>query len=320
MALLNEIRHGLFLPKYDYNFNRPQFTTKLVNTIRIFALQFGLAIILGIIISIVAQAINYDLENNQINQAVEQLSVPMIIFLTVIFAPFTEEISFRLALKYSPFRFGIAFSFTILTVLGILEQFHIYTISFLRVRLDLLEPFAYTLVYIGAGLFVGLLFGIILKAFTSQQAIEKIYKRLFPLLFYFSVIAFGLIHITNYVGFEKIWMYTPILVMPQLVIGLFLGYVRVRYGFGWGVLLHGLHNLAIVFPVLLLKLGSATLQESIGGELNFETVFTETDTLVVLTILLYMLFMFILVVVVLIHAIVEAASNSRKTRLKQANS
>ena len=52
-----------------------------------------------------------------------------------------------------------------------------------------------------------------------------------------------------------------LLVLPQTILGLWLGYVRLRYGFGWAVLGHAFHNGFVLSPILLIKIfGSPQLQ------------------------------------------------------------
>lgn len=51
-------------------------------------------------------------------------------------------------------------------------------------------------------------------------------------------------HAWNYdLAQVPVWMY-PLLCLPQLVAGTFLGYTRLRYGFWRAVLFHAVHNFA----------------------------------------------------------------------------
>ena len=76
----------------------------------------------------------------------------------------------------------------------------------------------------------------------------------FPLAFYLSIIGFGFIHIFNFEAYENaLWM-APLLILPQLITGLFLGFVRVRMGFLYGVLFHALFNAILLGPILMVRL------------------------------------------------------------------
>ena len=75
----------------------------------------------------------------------------------------------------------------------------------------------------------------------------------FPWALYVSIIGFGLIHIFNFEAYENaLWM-APLLILPQLVTGLFLGFVRVRMGFMYGVLFHALFNAILLGPILVVR-------------------------------------------------------------------
>ena len=71
-------------------------------------------------------------------------------------------------------------------------------------------------------------------------------SRFFPLAYYISFLAFGAIHIGNFQNLEEAVFIAPLLVAPQLIMGVFLGFIRVKLGLSWAVLLHGCHN-GIIF-------------------------------------------------------------------------
>ena len=69
--------------------------------------------------------------------------------------------------------------------------------------------------------------------------------------FYLISIAFGLIHILNFEPSLNIYLLAPILVAPQIVIGINLGYLRIRFGLIWSILFHAFHN-GILLSIALL--------------------------------------------------------------------
>ena len=83
-------------------------------------------------------------------------------------------------------------------------------------------------------------------------------SRYFGIVFYFFTIAFAFYHISNFEISPLILYLSPLLVSPQLIIGLLLGYIRVRLGLEWAILLHSLYNLLIIGPIILLKLADVT--------------------------------------------------------------
>jgi hypothetical protein len=72
-------------------------------------------------------------------------------------------------------------------------------------------------------------------------------KNHYRLFFYVSALIFGLMHIFNFTGINKFnFVFTPLLVLPQIFVGLILGYLRTQYGFKYGVLFHAMINLVIL--------------------------------------------------------------------------
>lgn len=76
----------------------------------------------------------------------------------------------------------------------------------------------------------------------------------FGFIFYALTLLFGFYHITNFKITNTILLLSPLLVAPQLFIGMLLGYIRVRLGLLWAITLHALYNLVIIGPLILLKL------------------------------------------------------------------
>ena len=67
-------------------------------------------------------------------------------------------------------------------------------------------------------------------------------KNYFTGLYYISALLFGCVHITGYQFNESHYFFIPFITMTQIFGGLMLGYIRIIYGFWYGVLLHSLFN------------------------------------------------------------------------------
>jgi membrane protease YdiL (CAAX protease family) len=74
----------------------------------------------------------------------------------------------------------------------------------------------------------------------------------FKWYFYGTALVFGLVHLSNFPNLSEIWYLFPLLICPQLCLGLFLGYVRVRFGLAWAILFHAAYNGILAGPALLL--------------------------------------------------------------------
>lgn len=79
-------------------------------------------------------------------------------------------------------------------------------------------------------------------------------RKNFTYAFYASVLLFGFIHISNFDTINGHYWAIPFLILPQLCAGIFLGFIRVKHGLIWAILLHAAHNLVLVGPLLVYKL------------------------------------------------------------------
>jgi len=97
-----------------------------------------------------------------------------------------------------------------------------------------------------------LLLGFVTDREALTQSVRQGWDYWYPVIFFASAVIFGLVHITNYSLTPEVLLWTPVLVLPQVVAGLFMGYLRVRFGFIWGFFLHALHNFAFLgIPLLV---------------------------------------------------------------------
>ncbi|TCP26808.1 hypothetical protein EV195_102150 [Tenacibaculum skagerrakense] len=67
-------------------------------------------------------------------------------------------------------------------------------------------------------------------------------KNYFKPAFYVFAILFGLVHITNFTITTNVLLLAPILVLPQTILGGYLGFIRVKFGLAWSILLHATYN------------------------------------------------------------------------------
>lgn len=67
-------------------------------------------------------------------------------------------------------------------------------------------------------------------------------KSTFKIAFYTFALVFGLVHISNFGMTTNVLLLTPILVLPQLLLGGYLGFIRVRFGLHWSMALHACYN------------------------------------------------------------------------------
>ena len=79
------------------------------------------------------------------------------------------------------------------------------------------------------------------------------YRRSFPWIFHLAMLAFAAVHLHNFSMPHTPYWLMPLLVLPQWMTGLALGWIRTRRGIGASMLLHGLFNagpLLVVWIIL----------------------------------------------------------------------
>ena len=84
-----------------------------------------------------------------------------------------------------------------------------------------------------------------------EKQIKKVWYKKYGYIFYFSAILFGFVHIFNFNSDKNLLLLFPIITAPQIFLGLFAGYLRVRFNLIWGYFLHAIHNLVLLLPFLL---------------------------------------------------------------------
>ena len=171
--------------------------------------------------------------------ALENLELgPALIAFILIGAPIGEEVVFRSWLSGRPGHLG-AMLLLALAGGGLL----------IATRAD--EP--PTGVAALVGLVAGLALALLLLWRLRRRPAWGWFQRHFRWFYFASALAFAAIHLFNF-GEGATAAMLP-LVLPQLVLGLMLGYIRVIHGLWASVLLHALHN--AVFIGLVLAASSA---------------------------------------------------------------
>lgn len=240
-SLLGYFFHYLKKPYYIDEFDNKKFRLKFWDMFRILSATLVFAVLLSLIISFALTAVGYNPGDHALSDPEWQNPYTMFL-LGVILAPLLEETAFRMGLKFSPFR--LSFS------LALLSYFLYPTFfSLMGIKLgDTLSAFMPLLLL----LVIGVLFGFVFRVVNKNKAIERFYRRYFFIIFYFSVFLFAGIHIMNYSNFDQIWFLAPLIVAPQFLGGVTMGFIRVNFGLQWSILHHMLWNGFLFSPSIFL--------------------------------------------------------------------
>lgn len=89
--------------------------------------------------------------------------------------------------------------------------------------------------------------------FTLAGSVSRKYQfweRAFPWYFHFTAICFALVHLSNFEKGISLLPFGILYTLPQLAIGLILGYARMNYGLKYSMALHALYNLSLMALLL----------------------------------------------------------------------
>ncbi|MGY0039439.1 CPBP family glutamic-type intramembrane protease [Pedobacter sp. NJ-S-72] len=153
---------------------------------------------------------------------------PVLFIMAVIWAPLSEELLFRAQLR----RFTGSLLFISFIVGAFLSAIIETNWAFL------VSPFVFMVLYL-------------IYRYNLARSVTlkfQFWELIFPWHFHLTAICFALVHLSN---FEKGIGLLPLGILytlPQLAVGLVLGYARMNYGLKYSFALHAMYNF---FPVLL---------------------------------------------------------------------
>ncbi len=156
------------------------------------------------------------------------------LFLLIFIIPIIEELIFRLHLL--PRKLNISVSVIAIILYATVE----------------LSTSVKNNIAIGIIAFIGV--AVLAVYFIFQQKYSEIiitiWKKKFRFVFYFTALLFGSFHLINHKVSGSILIFFPLIFAPQIILGINTGYLRVRSGFGWGLLLHIIHNFLFIGVLL----------------------------------------------------------------------
>ncbi|MFD2288969.1 CPBP family intramembrane metalloprotease [Pedobacter petrophilus] len=146
----------------------------------------------------------------------------------LIFAPIVEELIFRLPLKVS--RLNIFISALMAYFLFYLSH---KPISSLITANELIK----FVVFISLSILV--------LSSLKERFLSFVLHKYFGVYFYALITVFGLLHLTNFLSAVpgNLIAFAPLFAFHQVIVGFFLGYLRLKNGLIWCILLHSLFNL-----------------------------------------------------------------------------
>lgn len=109
------------------------------------------------------------------------------------------------------------------------------------------------------------------QGFTEMLFTRKKWDKIFPYIVYSLSIFFGLIHLLNYTNnTELLLKLSPILIGSQLIGGLALSYLRVRFNLYWSIFYHIIWNLSVIIIIPYLLFSNIQAYTDLGKNYNLE--------------------------------------------------
>lgn len=136
----------------------------------------------------------------------------------------------------------------------ILEEFTFRLPLLLKKNYIFISISSFLLFFAFADLAVSIcIFFIILFLFFSRKHWEyyiiNLFSKHYKKYFYFMSIFFGALHILNFSEYtpNNLLFIAPLYVLPQFIMGLFLGYIRLKNGIIFSIIAHFLFNAPYIF-------------------------------------------------------------------------
>lgn len=226
-----ELIKFLISPNIDISSNQ-SIKNNIKDTVALLALKVFIALFFAIITVLL-----FDAEKIGLEKLKNEFSPFIILLLGGFLAPLLEETAFRLYLLFKPVWLSVSAT--------VLSFYFISKFYFKTSYLNLDDSF---LLRIMISILIGIIIFFISKAYSNR--FNFFWKKNFKWIYYFSIILFAFVHITNYEMNTKNLLLMPILTLPQLVGGIFTGFVRIKYGFIYACLFHITNNLfALSFSI-----------------------------------------------------------------------
>ncbi len=222
-----------FLKSPDINASNSQsIKTNIKDSFALLLLKIFISILLAIIVMQL-----FDAEQTTMDKFKDKFSPIVILLLGGLLAPLLEEIAFRLSLKFKPIYLSLS---TTLLFFYLISKFYFKTGY---INLD-----NHFLLRLSLSLLIGVMVYIVSTKYSNN--FKNFWNNNFNWIYYFSIILFGFVHITNFDMNTKNLLLMPVLTLPQSVGGIFTGYVRIKYGFIYACFFHSINNLfALSFVV-----------------------------------------------------------------------
>ncbi|MFH1224932.1 MAG: hypothetical protein V1676_03960 [Candidatus Diapherotrites archaeon] len=251
-SLLGQFISFVRRPDYGIAQSRGSIREKARDVFRLWALTIVVSFIAMLLVSAISNATGAPVGENRLIGLAEEVPIYMFLFVAFIWSPVVEELTFRMGMRFS--RAAHSYSAGLMLTMAVFLAFEIVGVS------------AGLIAYAAMAVLFGTLFWLASKTMLGEKRLAAFYAKRFGRIFYFFTAMFAAYHLFNYANIGGVLFLAPLLVLPQFMGGLFLGFVRMRYGLKWSALGHLMHNIAVMSPsAIILYLPAATREALEAG-------------------------------------------------------
>jgi len=167
--------------------------------------------------------------------------IPLVYFwvINILVIPLFEEITFRLPLIYN--RGSLSLSVLVISYLIISYFIGVSPID----AKGMVFRFCFSVI-------LAITLFIVLGRKYFAVKLPLLWENNGKLIFFLLLFSFTLRHLDNYVLTSTVLLFSPILLLPQFISGVFFSFVRVRFGFVYSIFFHMMINLIALSPQIIL--------------------------------------------------------------------
>lgn len=252
--ILDSFFRFIIKPRYDIDFSSKNFFAKFLDIIYFLSIAIVGALVFGFITSAVMKMIGYDMTQNSVVELFEETPIYFFSFMALLWAPLIEESTFRLGLRFSPWKLSVSITFIFATIFFIILDY-LPSLAFVIERaFENLLWQNIAMIVVSFILIIVIVLKLVIEKSVNKKYIENLYRNNFSQIFYSLAILFGAIHLLNFKNFGEFWYVSFLLFLPQLSASFILGYIRMKYGILWSMFTHFLYNGFFTVPIILLSI------------------------------------------------------------------
>lgn len=204
-----------------------------------FLMFFFICAVFGLLLSLISGIIR---ERIGISSVSISFSIIFFIIINLLILPIIEEIAFRLPLIFNKVYISLS-----LFIISYIIISRLYGYDILNLQKNVLPRIIYP-------------FSIASIIYAVLQFDYMYHKTSFfwnknkKTIFLTFLFIYALMHVNNYKLSYYYVIVFPLIVLPQFISGIFLSFVRIRFGFIFSVIFHFLINLLAILPKIILLL------------------------------------------------------------------